>query len=99
MSPAEYLLVALMLSAVIIAAMLSSRPVELDVTTQRVLVRQGESLWTLAERYPAQGLSTRETVELLSEVNDLKSSTIVAGTSLDVPVPAERLQADTVAMR
>lgn len=50
-----------------------------------IRVQPGESLWSLAEAYPIDGLSTAETVEAIKDWNDLSLSTLDAGESLIVP--------------
>lgn len=50
-----------------------------------VSVLPGDSLWSIAERHSIAGLSTEESVQVISEWNDLKSSMLVAGTTLTVP--------------
>lgn len=54
-----------------------------------VKVHSGESLWSVAERYPVDGLSTAETVQLIAEANSLKGSLVQAESTLKVPAAAE----------
>jgi len=56
------------------------------VSTERVTVRPGETLWAIAER-EAPGVDPRETVARILDVNALESSAVVAGSVLLLPSP------------
>lgn len=55
-----------------------------QLQTQEVTVRRGDGLWQLAERYPVEGLSTQELVDLISEQNQLEGKTLYPGQHIDV---------------
>ncbi len=83
----ESVLATLVIVALFAAAWLSGGSVsQPTVTTQSVRVVKGDTLWTLAERYPANGYSTAETVDLLVQMNDLDSPVIAENMVLSVPV-------------
>lgn len=95
----EYAVIALVLLVLIIAAVLSSRPAEVEIRTQKVMVSSGDTLWDLAERHPVPGLSTQQTVRLLSKLNGLQDSRISAGVSIEVPAAAAEQSMGDLAMR
>ena len=57
--------------------------------TQTVEVRPGDSLWTLAETYPVEGMTTQGTAELIRMWNDLESATLQPGMELSVASQAD----------
>ena len=51
-----------------------------------ITVEKGDSLWSIAEEYMTEEYdSTQEYVSEVMQINNLKNSTIVIGTSLIVP--------------
>lgn len=56
-----------------------------DVTYEQVSVDEGESLWSISEAHPVDGLSTQQVVSLVSQRNDLSSSVLQPGQTLMVP--------------
>lgn len=54
--------------------------------TQKVVVREGDSLWNLAESYAVEGISTKYLVEFIMDVNDLESAELHPGDVLYLPV-------------
>ena len=49
-------------------------------------VKVGESLWAIAQRHPVEGLSTSQSVDLLTSLNHLDEDSISPGQTLLVPV-------------
>lgn len=96
LSPVEGALLALVVGVLLCAAVLSTNPRPADLRTTTVQVGAGDSLWEIAQEYPVEGLTTGETVDLLSELNGLENATISAGSSLKVPA---RATSESVAMR
>ena len=56
-----------------------------NVTYETVRVHAGDSLWTLAEEHPVDGLSTQETSDMIRSVNHLEHGSLDAGAHLKVP--------------
>ena len=56
-----------------------------NVTYETVRVHAGDSLWSLAEDHPVEGLSTQETSDMIRSVNHLKHGSLDAGAHLKVP--------------
>ena len=56
-----------------------------NVTYETIRVQPGDSLWSLAEEYPIEGLSTQETSEMIRNVNHLEHGSLAAGAYLKVP--------------
>lgn len=51
-----------------------------------VSVANGDTVWSIAESHPIQGVSTSDLVQLISQRNDLGSSPLRAGQQLQIPV-------------
>lgn len=56
-----------------------------NVTYETVRVQPGDSLWSLAEEYPIEGLSTQETSDMIRNANHLEHGSLAAGAHLKVP--------------
>jgi len=56
-----------------------------NVTYETVRVRSGDSLWSLAQEHPIEGLSTQETSDMIRNVNHLEHGSLDAGVHLKVP--------------
>ena len=56
-----------------------------NVTYDTIRVQPGDSLWSLAEEYPIEGLSTQETSDMIRNVNHLEHGSLAAGAHLKVP--------------
>lgn len=56
-----------------------------NVTYETICVQPGDSLWSLAEEYPIEGLSTQETSDMIRNVNHLEHGSLAAGAYLKVP--------------
>ena len=56
-----------------------------NVTYETVRVQSGDSLWSLAQEHPIEGLSTQETSEMIRNVNHLEHGSLDAGVHLKVP--------------
>lgn len=52
---------------------------------ETIVVTPGESLWSIAENHPIEGMDTDETVYVIRSWNDLDSSLLQPGMSLSVP--------------
>lgn len=56
-----------------------------NVTYETVRVQSGDSLWSLAQEHPVDGLSTQETSDMIRSVNHLDRGSLDAGAVLKVP--------------
>lgn len=56
-----------------------------NVTYETIRVQPGDSLWSLAEEYPIEGLSTQETSDMIRNVNHLEHGSLATGAYLKVP--------------
>ena len=56
-----------------------------NITYGTIRVQTGDSLWSLAEEYPIEGLSTQETSDMIRNVNHLEHGSLAAGAHLKVP--------------
>ena len=56
-----------------------------NVTYENVRVQSGDSLWSLAQEHPIEGLSTQETSDMIRNVNHLEHGSLDAGAHLKVP--------------
>jgi len=51
----------------------------------RVTIAPGDNLWSIADRYTANGESVQETVDRIMAANGLTSATVVPGQHLKIP--------------
>lgn len=84
------LAVALTLSFVLATSIFSARHAAYaesvsNVTYETVRVQPGDSLWSLAQEHPIEGLSTQETSDMIRSVNHLERGSLDAGAHLKVP--------------
>ena len=56
-----------------------------NVTYETIRVQPGDSLWSIAEEYPIEGLSTQETSDMIRNVNHLEHGSLATGAYLKVP--------------
>ena len=56
-----------------------------NVTYETVRVQSGDSLWSLAQEHPIEGLSTQETSDMIRNVNQLEHGSLDAGAHITVP--------------
>lgn len=56
-----------------------------NVTYETVRVQSADSLWSLAQEHPIEGLSTQETSDMIRNVNHLEHGSLDAGVHLKVP--------------
>lgn len=56
-----------------------------NVTYEAVRVQSGDSLWSLAQEHPIEGLSTQETSYMIRNVNHLEKGSLDVGAHLKVP--------------
>lgn len=88
-----------LLLAVVVAAALSwwLLPAPLDAAVapgtavELISVEQGDTLWSIAESHPIEGLTTRQCVQWIAASNGIEGSVIVPGQA--IAVPAARTQA------
>ncbi len=50
-----------------------------------IVVRQGDTLWSIAARHAGDGVDVQQAVDTISEVNHLRSASISPGEHLRVP--------------
>ncbi len=55
-----------------------------NLPTEIVVVAQGDTLWSICERHPVAGMSTRECVEWTKALNGLDSPCLVPGQLIEV---------------
>lgn len=86
-TPAEAILLALVLCALVYAAVTGdySGTAPTDLSTKTIRVRQADTLWGVAASHPVDGLDTAQTVSLIQEINDMSDSALAAGQILLVP--------------
>jgi len=54
--------------------------------TQYVTVQNGDSLWSIAQKYKAKYDDTRDFIERVKEINSLDSSQLTQGQEIEIPV-------------
>lgn len=81
----EVLVLAIVL-ALLIAGVVATRCANATaVHDASVRVERGQTLWGLAESHPVRGLSTAQTAELIAQLNNLGTKSLVAHTVVRVP--------------
>ena len=90
---ASRVLVVALAAAIFVAGYmtLSRGPAAIDqaletVSFETVRVREGDSLWSLAQEHPIDGLETAQAVEVLRNANNLDAAALSAGDDILVPV-------------
>ncbi|MDH4139885.1 MAG: LysM peptidoglycan-binding domain-containing protein [Coriobacteriia bacterium] len=91
LTPAEALLLVLVILAIVLAAVLALRDPVRPQATHNVTIRveSSDTLWQIADRHTAPGCDIPATVELIKRVNGLSSSALAAGQTLVVPSTEE----------
>ena len=56
-----------------------------SVSYERVSVRPGDSVWSISEAHPVDGLSTQDVEDLIQEQNGLQNLSLQPGVTLLVP--------------
>ncbi|MGI6229564.1 MAG: LysM peptidoglycan-binding domain-containing protein [Tractidigestivibacter sp.] len=56
-----------------------------QISTCSVIVQPGDSLWSIAESHPVDGLSTSQVVTWISQKNSLDNSSLQPGQTISVP--------------
>lgn len=56
-----------------------------SVPSASYVVRPGDSVWSIAEANPADGLTTAEAVSYIEGVNELSSACLVPGQVIEIP--------------
>ena len=57
-----------------------------SVGTESVMVREGDSLWQIAEAHPVEGRSVTDVVQWIQHTNGLNNATLFVGQVLIVPM-------------
>lgn len=72
------------IGASIICSVRRAQTIE-SVSYERVSVRPGDSVWSISEAHPVDGLSTQDVEDLIQEQNGLKNLSLQPGVTLLVP--------------
>jgi hypothetical protein len=85
--PSELAIVAILAIAIVIGAAWPRihEPSRIHTTTLRI--EPGQSLWTIAETHPVEGLTTQQSADLIASMNGLRG-TVSAGSVIRVPSEA-----------
>jgi hypothetical protein len=70
---------------VIAGTILTSHRAVSSQPTTTVHVESGQTLWDLARAHPVEGMTTAQTAELISRINDLGRGGLTAHTAVRVP--------------
>lgn len=96
-NPLESVAAVFVIVALFAVAWTSGHTAPPTLVTGSVRVVEGDSLWSLAERYPVKGHSTAETVELIAQLNGLESPLIIESMVLEMPTETPQTSATQVA--
>jgi LysM repeat protein len=82
----NYSYVILLMGLALITSFIALMKVETTESYQKVIVQEGDSLWTISQELTDEnGLSTKEVMEWVSEKNNLATDIIMPGDSLIIP--------------
>jgi len=86
-APGTFMIGALLVLTVIVVTISQAHEAAPPVPAawSEVAVAPGSSLWDLAAHHPVQGLSTRETVDLIQRTNSIDTAVIMVGQIVRVP--------------
>ena len=59
---------------------------EEKIYIEKILVNKGDTLWNIALEFKEDSIDVRDMVEIIKDLNELRSSEIYVGTVLKVPV-------------
>lgn len=82
------LIAALLIALAVCALSLEPTPstgTSLSVPTEYVAISEGDTLWSIAERHPIDGLTTRQCVMWIVAANGMDGSVVFPGQVLEVP--------------
>jgi hypothetical protein len=82
---AEIAALVLITVALIAATIMTSNHTRASVSSERVRVERGQTLWQLAVEHPVAGLTTEQTAQLISSVNHIADGQVAAGKTIDIP--------------
>ncbi len=89
----EVLLLAAIVTLLIVGAVSTARPRLTSPHTTSVLkVRQGDTLWQVAEAHPIDGLTTSQMVDVLVAANQLGAHSLTPGQMIRIPTYDSRTQ-------
>ena len=83
------IIMGVLLATVIIRDLCASRRVSLAteaVSYEQIVVREGDTLWDIANTHAIDGCSTSDVVHLLRDVNDLDDGMLSVGEQILVPL-------------
>ena len=96
----ELALLSLLALAAVMAVISVNAAPRIEVPRMDVIhVGAGDSLWTIAQAHPVEGLSTQQNVELIIDANDLQSTVLTIGTEIMVPSSAREPQTRALALK
>lgn len=78
--------IALIVAALVILSVFSSRHETPEFDTIEIEVSAGQSLWGIAEAYPLASMTTAQAADLIADVNGLSTSRITPGMTLSIPI-------------
>lgn len=61
-----------------------------EMAYEQIIIQQGDTLWTLAERYKGN-LTTEQWIHKVKKENDIQGEHIVAGGTLTIPIPQDAI--------
>ena len=79
----------IILAGALVACAVASRAHTPDtISTTRVRIGVGDTLWGIAQQNRITGLSTAQTADFIARLNGLDTSTLAPGSELKIPAPA-----------
>lgn len=84
----HYLKVLIIVSLIIIAYIFITD--EGELTFEQITIKEGDTLWTLADRYKGN-LTKEDWIRMVAVENNLDGEHIIAGETLMIPVPKDAI--------
>lgn len=85
--PSELVIVATLALAIVVGAVWPRIQEPADIRTTTLRIEPGQTLWTIAETHPVEGLTTQQSADLIASINGLRG-TVNAGSVIRVPSQA-----------
>lgn len=61
-----------------------------DMTFEQITIKEGDTLWTLADRYKGY-MTTEEWIRTVAKENNINVDYIIAGETLMIPIPKDAI--------
>jgi len=85
LSPVEVFTLILIAALLLVGLFASRQRAEYSGATQSLQIEAGDTLWSIAETHPVEGLTTAQVVDTIASVNHLDGDVVAPGQTIEVP--------------